>query len=88
VISQSPDPGTSARPGQAVSLVTAKPAPKPSGRGGSCTPGYSPCLPPASDYDCQGGEGDGPRFTGPVTVTGTDPYGLDDDGDHKGCESS
>jgi len=83
VISQSPDAGTSARPGRAVSLVTAKPAPEPSN---SCTAGYSPCLPPASDYDCLGGTGDGPEFTGPVRVTGSDPYGLDADNDGYGCE--
>lgn len=83
VISQSPDAGTSARPGRAVSLVTAKPAPQPSS---NCTPGYSPCLPPASDYDCLGGTGDGPEFTGFVRVTGSDPYDLDGDGDGFGCE--
>jgi hypothetical protein len=51
-----------------------------------CTPGYSPCLPPASDYDCYGGTGDGPDYTGPVRVTGSDPYGLDYDYDGFGCE--
>lgn len=56
------------------------------GSGGACTPGYSPCLPPASDYDCEGGSGDGPKFTGQVQVTGSDPYGLDTDGDGVGCE--
>lgn len=25
----------------------------------NCTPGYDPCLPPASDYDCAGGSGVG-----------------------------
>jgi resuscitation-promoting factor RpfB len=84
VISQSPDAGTSARPGRAVSLATAKPAPQPSNN--NCTPGYSPCLPPASDYDCAGGSGDGPAYTGFVRVTGSDPYGLDSDNDGFGCE--
>lgn len=52
-----------------------------------CTPGYSPCLPPASDYDCAGGSGDGPKYVqGPVKVTGSDPYGLDSDNDGVGCE--
>ena len=83
VISQSPQAGTSARPGRAVSLVTAKPALQPSN---NCTPGYSPCLPPASDYDCARGSGDGPAYTGFVRVTGSDPYGLDADGDGVGCE--
>jgi hypothetical protein len=59
----------------------------PSG-GGNCTPGYDPCLPPASDYDCAGGEGDGPEYaTGPIRVTGSDPYGLDADGDGVACEA-
>jgi hypothetical protein len=54
----------------------------------NCTPGYSPCLPPASDYDCRGGSGNGPKYTGPVRVTGSDPYDLDRDGDGVGCEGS
>ena len=85
VISQSPSGGTPARPGRTVSLVTAKPAPQPTS---NCTPGYSPCLVyhGGADYDCSGGTGDGPYYTGPVRVTGTDPYGLDADGDGYGCE--
>jgi hypothetical protein len=54
----------------------------------SCHPSYDPCLDPnASDYDCAGGSGDGPEYTGFVTVTGPDDYGLDSDGDGTGCES-
>jgi hypothetical protein len=53
----------------------------------ACTPGYSPCLPPASDYDCEGGSGDGPEYTGLVQVSGSDPYGLDANGDGVGCET-
>jgi beta-lactam-binding protein with PASTA domain len=84
VIAQSPDAGTSARPGRAVSLVVAKPAPQqPSG---DCQ-GYSPCILPGPDVDCLGGTGDGPRYvSGPVRVTGSDPYGLDGDGNGVGCE--
>ena len=52
----------------------------------NCTPGYSPCLPPASDYDCEGGSGDGPKHTGEVQVTGSDPYELDDNNNGIGCE--
>jgi hypothetical protein len=62
----------------------ASPAPAP-----SCTAGYSPCLPQASDYDCYGGEGEGPYFTAPgitYAVTGSDPYELDRDGDGRGCD--
>jgi hypothetical protein len=52
-----------------------------------CHPSYSGCLDPtASDYDCEGGSGDGPLYTGTVTVTGYDEYGLDDDGDGIGCD--
>jgi len=45
------------------------------------------CLDPyASDYDCEGGSGNGPEYTGPVAVVGSDHYGLDADGDGYGCE--
>ena len=54
----------------------------------SCHPSYDPCLDPnASDYDCEGGSGDGPMYTGFVTVKGSDDYDLDSDGDGTGCES-
>jgi hypothetical protein len=53
----------------------------------NCTPGYSPCIPPGSDVDCASGGGNGPRYVpGPVTVTGSDPYGLDANGNGIGCE--
>lgn len=48
------------------------------GGGSNCAPGYSPCIasyPP--DLDC--------ADTGPVTVTGPDPHGLDADGDGVAC---
>jgi len=53
-----------------------------------CDPNYSgACLDPyAYDYDCEGGSGDGPEYTGTVTVVGEDHYGLDADGDRTGCE--
>jgi hypothetical protein len=53
-----------------------------------CDPNYSgACLDPyASDYDCSGGSGNGPEYTGTVTVVGEDHYGLDADGDGVGCE--
>jgi hypothetical protein len=70
--------------------VTARPKSRSAGGNASrnCTPGYSPCLAPASDYDCRGGSGNGPKYTGPVRVTGSDPYDLDRDGDGKACEWS
>jgi hypothetical protein len=50
--------------------------------------GYDPCLTPGPDYDCAGGSGNGPRYVdGPVYVGGSDPYGLDSDGDGVACES-
>jgi hypothetical protein len=49
---------------------------------GSCEPGYSPCLPVASDLNCS----DIPANERPVTVIGADPYRLDADGDGTGCE--
>ncbi len=79
----------------------AKPKPKPSpsaspsekprrltgGGDDNCTPGYSPCLPPESDYDCAGGSGNGPGYAeGPISVTGSDPYDLDSEGDGIACE--
>ncbi|MET1133671.1 MAG: thermonuclease family protein, partial [Aeromicrobium sp.] len=44
-----------------------------------CMSGYSPCLPVVADLDC--GE-----IGHPVTVTGSDPYRLDADGDGIGCD--
>jgi hypothetical protein len=56
--------------------------------GDACHPSYEgACLDPAAyDYDCEGGSGDGPLYTGYVTVVGPDDYGLDRDGDGEGCE--
>jgi endonuclease YncB( thermonuclease family) len=66
-----------------------KPAPQPKPKAASnCHPSYKgACLDPsASDYDCAGGSGNGPAYTGPVTVVGYDEYDLDADGDGYGCE--
>lgn len=59
--------------------------PKPSKR---CHPSYTgACLDPyASDYDCLGGSGNGPKYTGKVRVVGPDVFRLDADGDGWGCE--
>jgi resuscitation-promoting factor RpfB len=88
VMSQTPAGTVQAAPGDVVNLVisrrvpsVAPPAPT------NCTPGYSPCLAPASDYDCAGGSGDGPQYaSGPIYVTGSDPYDLDSEGDGIACE--
>jgi hypothetical protein len=90
VIDQTPNGGTKARPGATVTITIAAkppPPPPPSVQEDNCTPGYSPCLPPASDYDCADGTGDGPEYAeGPIDVTGSDPYGLDSDSDGIACE--
>jgi endonuclease YncB( thermonuclease family) len=53
-----------------------------------CDPSYQgACLnPAASDYDCAGGSGNGPYYTGPVRMVGPDHFRLDADGDGYGCE--
>lgn len=52
------------------------------GEGEVCAPGYEPCLPDFGvDYDCRCGGGNGPRYTGQVSVKrDIDIYGLDGDG--------
>ena len=40
----------------------------------------------ASDYDCAGGSGNGPYYTGRVRVVGPDVFRLDADSDGIGCE--
>lgn len=53
-----------------------------------CNPNYSGCLKQnAGDYDCAGGSGNGPNYTGAVQVLGYDEYKLDGDGDGLGCEN-
>ena len=55
----------------------ASPPPKPRG---SCAPGYTPCIPLyPPDLDCA-------DVDAPIYVTGTDPHGLDAEGDGVGCE--
>jgi hypothetical protein len=53
-----------------------------------CHPSYTgACLDPnASDYDCIGGSGNGPKYTGKVRVVGPDVFRLDTDHDGWGCE--
>lgn len=53
------------------------------GSGGSCEPGYSPCLPVTRDLNCD----DIPADKKPVRVTDSDTYGLDRDGDVTGFDS-
>ena len=74
-------PTGEARPGRDITLIVA------AGPVGPCSDYYSGCVPIASDVDCAGGTGDGPAYVaGPVQIHGSDPYGLDGDGDGVGCE--
>lgn len=89
ILRQTPAGSRRAEPHSTIAVVVASvvrtvaPPPQP-----DCTDGYSPCLEPASDYDCAGGSGNGPEYAyGPVYVTGYDPYDLDSDGDGVACES-
>lgn len=68
-----------------AAAAAAKPAPLVQS---SCDPNYAgACVPIASDVDCAGGKGNGPAYVrGPVTVVGSDIYGLDNDHDGIGCE--
>jgi hypothetical protein len=89
ILSQSPSGGIRAKPNSFVRIVISNvERSSHTAATHNCTSGYSPCLPPAYDYDCRGGSGDGPKYTGPVRVTGSDPYDLDRDGDGKACEWS
>ena len=45
----------------------------------NCMVGYDPCLPVVPDLDCA-------DIGGAVSVTGSDPYRLDADGDGIGCD--
>jgi len=74
-----------------TSNPTVSPTPKPPTKlkpvTSSCHPSYSGCLKQnAGDYDCSGGSGNGPNYTGRVRVYGSDPFGLDRDNDGWGCE--
>jgi hypothetical protein len=79
----------------AVATKTIRPRPKkttPKPRStksrGNCDPNYSgACVPIASDVDCAGGSGNGPKyFRGIARITGSDVYDLDRDGDGFACE--
>lgn len=56
---------------------------------GTCSVSYpTTCLPPSgADWDCAGGNGDGPNYVeGPLLALPPDPYDLDADNDGIGCE--
>lgn len=59
-----------------------KPTPQPVAPAatGDCAVGYTPCIPPyPPDVDCA-------DVNGPIQVRGSDPHGLDRDGDGVACE--
>jgi beta-lactam-binding protein with PASTA domain len=101
VISQSRKAGADVLPDTTISLVVAKapppppptapPASPPTAPPRDCHPSYPDvCLrPDASDYDCEGGSGNGPYYvSGPLRVLAPDPFELDgNDNDGWGCES-
>jgi hypothetical protein len=78
---------------QPESTPVPTPEPPPKEEPATCDPNYEgACLDPRSpDYDCEGGSGNGPDYTGTVRVVGDDPFDLDADadadGDGVGCES-
>ena len=81
-----PPPTNTPKPPPPPPTNTAVPPPPPPPP--NCHPSYEgACLDPScSDYDCAGGSGNGPCYTGTVRVVGPDVYGLDRDKDGWGCE--
>jgi hypothetical protein len=82
------DPYRAVETGQSGPATTSAPAQITTPAGSGCDPSYQgACLnPSASDYDCAGGSGNGPYYTGPVRVVGPDHFRLDADGDGSACE--
>jgi hypothetical protein len=95
-----PSSPTTRRPTATTTPTTARPTPTTApattvtSAPPPCNPNYGGCLNRPGDYDCIGRAGDpdwqpgdGPNFvSGPITVTGSDVYDLDVDGNGIGCE--
>ena len=78
---------TTSKPAPRIVQAAPEPEPKSEPKSSGCDSNYDGCVPIASDVDCEGGSGNGPAYvSGPVQVTGTDKYGLDNDKDGIGCE--
>ena len=78
---------TTSKPAPRTVQAAPEPEPKSERKSLGCDSNYDGCVPIASDVDCEGGSGNGPAYvSGPVRVTGTDRYGLDNDKDGIGCE--
>jgi hypothetical protein len=84
-------PPRTAPPPTAPPPTQPPPTQPPPTSGPSCHPEYTgACVPPhASDVDCGGGSGNGPEYVHEKDFQsiGSDPYGLDADGDGVACES-
>lgn len=82
-----PTPTEDSEPAKPVIKTVPKPAVTETKPISSCHPSYSDCLKMnVGDYDCANGSGNGPNYTGPVQVYGSDPFDLDRDNDGWGCE--
>ena len=81
-----PPPPTTAAPPSTTAPPPPPAPPTTVAAAAGCHPSYSPCVPVASDVDCEGGSGNGPAYTGRVSVIGPDEYDLDRDGDGTGCD--
>lgn len=69
-----------ASPGIRCAPTAPPPTPQAPAPAGNCASGYSPCVPVyPPDVNC-------PDVDGPISVTGSDPHGLDADGDGVACE--
>ena len=77
------------RRARAAALAAATPTPEATPASDSCDSSYEgACLDSgSSDYDCEGGSGDGPDYTGTVQVVGDDHFDLDRDGDGIACDT-
>lgn len=73
---------------KSASSTTAKKKAKPAAKSiAKCNTNYSKCVPVASDVDCSGGGGNGPKYVkGPKKVLKKDVYRLDSDKDRIACE--
>jgi hypothetical protein len=82
------DPDHAVETGRSGRAPSSSPAGASTSAGRGCDPSYQgACLDAsAADYDCAGGSGNGPSYTGPVRVVGPDHFRLDADGDGGACE--
>jgi hypothetical protein len=85
------EPTTDPPPPATARATRPRPAPQTTVAAANCDPNYEgACLKDGiGDYDCEGGTGDGPNYvSGRIRVVGSDPFGLDHDGNGVACENS